>query len=85
MGSFWQQSAFIGHDTGHNGITHNKFIDNMIGIFIGNTTGGVSIAWWKKSHNVHHITCNSIEHDPDIQVRILETFFFLKFYLRDSK
>ena len=34
---------------------------------LGNLFGGISIAWWKRSHNVHHIVCNSIEHDPDIQ------------------
>ena len=25
------------------------------------------IAWWKHSHNVHHIITNHPEHDPDIQ------------------
>ena len=67
LGCFWQQLAFIGHDTGHNGITHVQWVDNTIGILIGNVFGGVSIGWWKRSHNVHHIVCNSIEHDPDIQ------------------
>jgi len=67
LGGFWQQLAFIGHDTGHNGITHIQWLDNTIGICVGNFLGGVSIGWWKRSHNVHHIVCNSIEHDPDIQ------------------
>lgn len=67
LGCFWQQLAFVGHDTGHNGITHVKWLDNTIGIFVGNFLGGVSIAWWKRTHNVHHIVCNSIEQDPDIQ------------------
>lgn len=67
LGTFWQQLAFVGHDTGHNGITHRQTVDNMIGIFVGNFLGGISIAWWKRSHNVHHIVCNSMEHDPDIQ------------------
>jgi len=34
---------------------------------VGNLIGGISIGWWKRSHNVHHIVCNSIDHDPDIQ------------------
>lgn len=67
LGCFWQQLSFIGHDTGHNGITHVKWVDNTIGIMVGNLFGGVSIAWWKRTHNVHHIVCNSIEQDPDIQ------------------
>jgi fatty acid desaturase len=25
------------------------------------------MAWWKRSHNTHHVTPNSIEYDPDIQ------------------
>jgi len=40
---------------------------NSTGILIGNATGGISLAWWKRSHNVHHVVCNSIENDPDIQ------------------
>lgn len=28
---------------------------------------GISVCWWKRNHNTHHIVCNSIEHDPDIQ------------------
>jgi delta8-fatty-acid desaturase len=64
---YWQQLAFIGHDAGHNGITHIQTVDNLLGIFVGNFLGGVSIGWWKRSHNVHHIVTNSVEHDPDIQ------------------
>jgi len=67
MGIFWQQLAFPGHDLGHNAVTHIAWIDNLIGICCGNLLGGVSIGWWKWSHNVHHIVCNSVEHDPDIQ------------------
>lgn len=67
MAAFWQQLAFPGHDTGHNAITHQRIIDNLLGICVGNLLGGVSIGWWKWSHNTHHIVCNSIEHDPDIQ------------------
>eukprot|EP00180_Rhodochaete_pulchella_P002923 Plantae.Rhodophyta-Rhodochaete_pulchella.ctg4647.p1 GENE.Plantae.Rhodophyta-Rhodochaete_pulchella.ctg4647~~Plantae.Rhodophyta-Rhodochaete_pulchella.ctg4647.p1 ORF type:complete len:481 (+),score=70.35 Plantae.Rhodophyta-Rhodochaete_pulchella.ctg4647:3-1445(+) len=67
MAAFWQQLAFPGHDTGHSAITHDGKIDHIIGITVGNLLGGVSIGWWKWSHNVHHIVCNSVEHDPDIQ------------------
>lgn len=67
LGCFWQQLAFIGHDTGHNAITHRQDWDSYIGIVVGNLLGGISMAWWKRSHNVHHIVTNSMEHDPDIQ------------------
>jgi fatty acid desaturase len=67
MGIFWQQFAFIGHDVGHNAITQTRLTDLWYGIVTGNTLMGISLGWWKQSHNVHHVNCNSIEHDPDIQ------------------
>lgn len=67
VGLFWHQLVFTAHDAGHMGITHNFHIDTCIGIFIANFCGGLSIGWWKRSHNVHHIVTNSPEHDPDIE------------------
>lgn len=67
MGFFWQQCAFIGHDAGHNSVTHNWNFDNNLGLLVGNLLTGIGTGWWKRSHNVHHLVCNSIEHDPDIQ------------------
>ncbi|KAK5692887.1 hypothetical protein LTR97_010363 [Elasticomyces elasticus] len=67
LGTFWQQIMFTAHDAGHRGITHNFVIDTLIGIFIGDFWCGLSIGWWKSSHNVHHLVTNSPEHDPDIQ------------------
>mmetsp|Transcript_20635 Transcript_20635/g.25518 ORF Transcript_20635/g.25518 Transcript_20635/m.25518 type:complete len:482 (+) Transcript_20635:121-1566(+) len=67
LGLFWQQVAFIGHDLGHNGITHDRIIDSYLGLFFGNFCTGIGIGWWKRGHNVHHIVTNSIEYDPDIQ------------------
>jgi len=67
MACFWQQVAFFGHDIGHNSVMHQREQDLWLGIVLGNTTGGISLAWWKRSHNVHHVVCNSIENDPDIQ------------------
>ena len=64
LACFWQQIAFFGHDIGHNAISHRRQVDLKTGIIIGNTTGGISLAWWKRSHNVHHVVCNSIENDP---------------------
>ena len=55
---FWHQIMFTGHDAGHCGITHNFVVDSLIGIFIGNFCCGLSIGWWKSSHNVHHFVTN---------------------------
>lgn len=67
LGMFWHQLVFTAHDSGHMGITHNFHIDTCFGIFIADFLGGLSIGWWKRNHNVHHIVTNSPEHDPDIE------------------
>ncbi|KAI9347782.1 fatty acid desaturase-domain-containing protein [Zopfochytrium polystomum] len=63
----WQQGAFVAHDAGHSGITHDNWTDTVLGICLADFMGGLSIGWWKKNHNVHHIVTNHPEHDPDIQ------------------
>jgi fatty acid desaturase len=67
MGLFFQQCAFVGHDAGHCAITHDPQRDAWIGTLVGPLMTGVSMDWWKKSHNAHHISTNHISHDPDIQ------------------
>lgn len=67
MGLFWHQLVFSAHDAGHMGITHNFHVDTVIGIIISDFLGGLSMGWWKRNHNVHHIVTNSPEHDPDIE------------------
>eukprot|EP00040_Diaphanoeca_grandis_P004838 m.30317 g.30317 ORF g.30317 m.30317 type:complete len:502 (-) comp16259_c0_seq1:592-2097(-) len=79
LGLYWQQLAFIGHDSGHNAVTHDKQTDYWIGLIHGPLLSGISISWWKDSHNVHHVSTNSIGHDPDIQhlpfLAVHEKFF----------
>ncbi|KAK1753494.1 hypothetical protein QBC47DRAFT_415281 [Echria macrotheca] len=67
LGCFWHQLVFTAHDAGHMGITHDFHTDTVIGIVIADFLGGLSIGWWKRNHNVHHIVTNSPEHDPDIE------------------
>ena len=67
LGVFWHQLVFTAHDAGHMGITHNFQVDTVIGIFIADFLGGLSLGWWKRNHNVHHIVTNSPENDPDIE------------------
>jgi len=52
------QIMFTAHDAGHRGITHNFIADTLIGIFIADFCCGLSIGWWKSSHNVHHLVTN---------------------------
>lgn len=67
LGFLWHQLAFVVHDAGHMGITHNFHVDSTIAMFIANYCGGLSACWWKYNHNVHHLVTNSPEHDPDIE------------------
>jgi len=90
MGIYWQQIAFFGHDVGHNAITHLRTIDYVLGILIGNTTGGIGLGWWKNTHNLHHTIPNSIEYDPDNQHlpifavdKRVKAGFFSEFHQKD--
>ncbi|CAH0058047.1 unnamed protein product [Clonostachys solani] len=67
LGLFWHQIMFSAHDSAHTAITHNFNIDTFISLFIADFCCGLSIGWWKSSHNVHHLITNQPEHDPDIQ------------------
>lgn len=67
IGMAWQQMTFIAHDAGHISITHNFQIDNIFGMIIADWFGGLSLGWWKRNHNVHHLITNDPVHDPDIQ------------------
>ncbi|KEY72843.1 hypothetical protein S7711_04424 [Stachybotrys chartarum IBT 7711] len=67
LGLFWHQIMFTAHDAGHCAITHIYAVDTLIAIFIADFCCGLSMGWWKSSHNVHHLITNHPEHDPDIQ------------------
>ena len=59
VGLFWHQIMFTAHDAGHRGITKDITKDTLIGIFIADFCCGLSIGWWKSSHNVHHLLTNA--------------------------
>jgi len=67
MAAFFQQSAFFGHDLGHTAVSQQRNIDLGIGLVFGNLLSGVSLGWWKATHNTHHVVTNSVNDDPDIQ------------------
>ncbi|KAK4149557.1 fatty acid desaturase-domain-containing protein [Chaetomidium leptoderma] len=67
LGLFWHQVMFSAHDAAHGAITGNFKVDSLIALFVADFCCGLSIGWWKSSHNVHHLITNHPEHDPDIQ------------------
>ncbi|CAN4128400.1 unnamed protein product [Withania somnifera] len=60
-------SGWIGHDSGHYQVTSTRGLNRFVQVLTGNCLAGISIAWWKWNHNAHHIACNSLEYDPDLQ------------------
>lgn len=67
LGVAWILSAYLGHDSGHYVIMSNKGFNKFAQILTGNCITGISMAWWKWTHNAHHISCNSLDYDPDLQ------------------
>ncbi|XP_043697856.1 acyl-lipid (9-3)-desaturase-like [Telopea speciosissima] len=80
MGFLWIQSGWIGHDSGHYQVMARPGINRFVQILAGNCLTGISIAWWKWNHNAHHIACNSLDFDPDLQhiplFCVSSTFFY---------
>lgn len=68
---FFHQAAFVGHCAGHSSVTHSRRLDSAVGMLVGNLATGISIGWWRSTHNMHHVFTNSVPDDPDIQHEIL--------------
>ncbi|KAG9155860.1 hypothetical protein Leryth_004111 [Lithospermum erythrorhizon] len=67
LGMCWIQAAYLGHDSGHYTMMSTKGYNKLAQILNGNLLTGISIAWWNWTHNAHHIACNSLDYDPDLQ------------------
>ncbi|GER26456.1 fatty acid/sphingolipid desaturase [Striga asiatica] len=67
LGLAWMQVTYLGHDSGHYVIMKTRGYNKLAQILTGNCLTGISIAWWKWTHNAHHVACNSLDHDPDLQ------------------
>lgn len=57
----WHQSAFLAHDTLHNGVTHNVKLDSFLGYVCGTLFLGIPSQWWKDNHHSHHVVTNLVE------------------------
>nr|ADC34631.1 delta-8 sphingolipid desaturase [Primula nivalis] len=67
MGVAWIQSGWLGHDSGHYQIMSTRKWNRFAQVLSGNCLAGISIAWWNWNHNAHHLACNSLDYDPDLQ------------------
>lgn len=70
---FWStQTAFLGHDVGHNQALRRWPKANYAArIVIGCVLLGFSIDWWVEKHNQHHKYPNIIKEDPDVDIQLL--------------
>ncbi|KAL2327065.1 hypothetical protein Fmac_020492 [Flemingia macrophylla] len=79
MGLAWIQSGWIGHESGHYSVMRSPGVNRVVQILWGNVLAGINIGWWKWNHNGHHISCNSLDFDPDLQYLpffvVLSSFF----------
>ncbi|KAL3624423.1 Delta 8 Fatty Acid Desaturase [Castilleja foliolosa] len=67
LGLAWMQVTYLGHDSGHYNIMITPGYNKLAQIMTENCLTGISMAWWKWTHNAHHMACNSLDHDPDLQ------------------
>ncbi|KAJ6955457.1 delta(8)-fatty-acid desaturase 2-like [Populus alba x Populus x berolinensis] len=67
LGFLWIQSSYIGHDSGHYQVMKSRGYNKFAQFVSGNCLTGISMAWWKWTHNAHHLACNSVDYDPDLQ------------------
>jgi delta8-fatty-acid desaturase len=67
LGLLWILAAYVGHDSGHYTVMIDRKCNKLAQFLSGNSLTGISIAWWKWTHNAHHIACNSLDYDPDLQ------------------
>ena len=82
LGLMWHQLVFTAHDLGHMGVTHNWVIDRLLGIFIADFIGGLSIGWWVNVsrllfHIVHSSSCQIESQYPSPYVVLFPSKRFL--------
>ncbi|KAI3905644.1 hypothetical protein MKX01_036553, partial [Papaver californicum] len=63
----WIQSGWLGHDSRYYQIMSTPKYNRLAQVLTGNCLSGICVARWKWNHNTHHIACNSLDFDPDLQ------------------
>ncbi|MQM09276.1 hypothetical protein Taro_042146 [Colocasia esculenta] len=42
-------------------------LNRLVQVVSENYLTDISIVWWKRNHNAHHVACNKLDIDPDLQ------------------
>ena len=66
LAAVFTQTAFLGHDAGHQQISDSKRVNDLLGRLHGNLLVGLGYGWWVAKHNRHHAHPNQVDRDPDI-------------------
>ncbi|MGH3389526.1 MAG: fatty acid desaturase family protein, partial [Actinomadura sp.] len=66
LAAAFTQTAFLGHDAGHQQISGSRRFNEFLGRLHGNLLVGLSYGWWLSKHNRHHAHPNQVDRDPDI-------------------
>jgi len=59
--------GYLGHDAGHYALSKRRWVNDVWGHFGMTFLCGFSFGFWRARHNDHHVHCQEIDGDPDMQ------------------
>jgi fatty acid desaturase len=62
------QIGLVGHDVGHRQTLRRGWLNDALGLVLGNLLLGISRDWWVTKHNMHHSHPNEADVDPDLAI-----------------
>lgn len=63
--------GYLGHDAGHYALSRRRWINAFWGHFTMSLMCGINFVNWRTMHNRHHVHCQEVEGDPDMQFGLL--------------
>ncbi|CAN5222961.1 acyl-CoA desaturase [soil metagenome] len=66
LGVVVTQFGFLGHDAAHRQIFASSTWNAWTARILAGAFAGLSFAWWRSKHNMHHKAPNLVGYDPDI-------------------
>ncbi|MGI9084364.1 MAG: fatty acid desaturase family protein [Aeromicrobium sp.] len=66
LGLVVTQFGFLGHDGAHHQMFDSAVWNEWTARLLAGVFAGLSYAWWKDKHNLHHVAPNQEGRDPDV-------------------
>lgn len=60
----------IQHDANHGAVSKNPLVNRFLGL-CQDLCGGASMAWMYNHNTIHHVHCNDVERDHDLEIPLL--------------